>query len=114
MEKFMLLFRGSEAYQKDQSPEVLDVLKANMIDWVTDLSEKGFHAGSEPLQPSGKQVSGVNRIVTDGPYGKEKEVVGGCTIVLANDIEEAVAIANTCPILNTNATIEVRAIQIIQ
>jgi hypothetical protein len=111
MEKFMLLFRGSDVYQPGQSPEALEALKQKMIHWVVELSTKGVHVASEPLEPTGKYVSGTKKAVTDAPFGAAKEIIGGCTIVQANNINEAVEIAKGCPILASNATIEVRPIQ---
>jgi hypothetical protein len=111
MEKFILLFRGSDVYQPGQPPEALEALKQKLIHWLTKLSEKGVHVASEPLQPTGKQVSGIKKRVTDGPFGVAKEIIGGCTIVQAKDINDAVEIAKSCPILESNANIEVRPIQ---
>ena len=111
MEKFMLLFRGSDVYQPGQSPEALQALKQKLIHWIGDLSKKGVHVASEPLQPTGKQVNGTKKTVTDSPFGEAKEIIGGCTIVQAKDIKEAVEIAKGCPILESNANIEVRPIQ---
>ena len=111
MEKFILLFRGSDVYQPGQSPDAFEALKQKMIHWLTDLSERGVHVASEPLQPTGKQVSGIKKTVMDGPFGVAKEIIGGCTIVQAKDINEAVDIAKGCPILDSNANIEVRPIQ---
>jgi len=111
MEKFILLFRGSDVYQPGQPPEALEKLKQKMIDWVSDLSKEGVHIASEPLQPIGKQVSGIKKTVTDSPFGDTKEMIGGCTIVQAKDLNEAVEIAKGCPILGSNANIEVRPIQ---
>jgi len=106
----MLLFRGSEVYQTDKAPEALDELKTNMINWVTDLSARGLHVASEPFLRTGRSV-GPGGTVTDGLYGLPEDIIGGCTIVLADDIDGAVSIATACPILDTNAMIEVRAIQ---
>ena len=110
----MLLFRGSDVYQPAQPSEVLEALKEKMIHWVIDISNKGVHICSEPLQPTGKQVGGREKILTHTPFGEASEVVGGCTIVQAKDINEAVEIAKGCPILETNATIEIRPIQKIE
>ena len=111
MEKFMILFRGSGVYQPGQSPEALQTLKQKMIRWVTDLSKNGVHVASEPLERAGKQVSGTKKTITDGPFGEAKEIIGGCTIVHAKDIYEAIEIAKGCPILESNANVEVRPIQ---
>src|SRR5258706_3559313 len=111
MEEFMLLFRGSDVYQPGQSAEALQTLKQEIIHWLTDLSIKGTHVASEPLETTGKRVYGAKKTVTDGPFGETKEIVGGCTIVQAKDIDEAIEIAKGCPILESNASIEVRPIQ---
>lgn len=37
----MLLFRGSDVYLPNQSPEALQALKEKMIDWVIGLSQRG-------------------------------------------------------------------------
>jgi hypothetical protein len=111
MEKFILLFRGSDVYESNQSPEALQMLTVKMIDWVRDLAKNGRHVSSEKWQRAGKKVSGAIRIVNDNPFGEPQEIIGGCTIVLAKDLDEAVEIAKACPILETNANIEIRAIQ---
>lgn len=106
----MLVFRGSEVYEPDQSPEDLQVLTQKMMNWLGDLSEKGSHVSSERLQRTGTQVSGREKKLIDGPYGVAAAVIGGCTIVQARDLEDAVEIAKKCPILETNANIEIRQI----
>ena len=111
MEKFMLLFRGSDAYQPGESPETLQSLKQKMLQWVVELSFQGVHVASEPLEPTGRQVGGTKNAMTDGPFGQGREVIGGCTIVKARDLDAAVEIAKACPILTSNASIEVRPIQ---
>jgi len=114
MEKFMFLFRGSDVYQPGQTPEALQALKQRLIHWVVDLSEAGLHVTSDPLEPTGAQVSGTKKTVTDAPYGEGREIIGGCTIVLAKDIDEAIEMAKGCPILESNANIEIRPLQKIE
>jgi hypothetical protein len=110
MEKFMLLFRGSDVYQPDQSPEALQILTQRMMNWLGELSEKGMHVTSERLKRTGMQVTGAQKVLTDNPFGDAREVIGGCTIVQAMNINEAIEIAKRCPILETDANIEVRPI----
>ncbi|MGC4102461.1 YciI family protein [Ferruginibacter sp.] len=110
MEKFIFLFRGSEVYEPSQPPEALQALTVKMLDWVADLIKKGKHVSSEKLKRAGKKVNGAMKIVNDNPF-EAQEIIGGCTIVLAKDFDEAVEIAKACPILHTNATIEIRQIQ---
>jgi len=111
MEKFILLFRGSNVYEPNQSPEALQDLTVKMMDWVGDLVRNSKHVSSEKWQRAGKKVSGAMKIVHENPFGETQEIIGGCTIVLAKDFDEAVDIAKACPVLETNATIEIRPIQ---
>lgn len=110
----MLLFRGSDVYQPGQSVEALETLKQKMILWVVDLSNKGIHIASEPFQSTGKQIIGSKKKVADTPFGDTREIIGGCTIVQAKDIHDAVEIAKSCPILESNANVEIRPIQKIE
>jgi len=111
MEKFMYLFRGGDAHKPGASPEALQALVEEMMVWMGDLSKKGLIAGGEPLKRDGMQVSGKQKIVSDGPFVEAKEIVGGFVIVNAKDIQEAVELAKTCPIVEGNGKIEVRPIQ---
>jgi len=111
MGKFILLFRGSDVYQPNQSPEALQTLTIKMISWLDELVKNDKHISSERLHRSGKQVNGMKKVVTDSPFGEARDIIGGCTIVQAKDIDEAVEIAKACPILESNAIIEVRSIQ---
>lgn len=107
----MLLFRGSDVYQPGYPPQALEAFKQKMFDWVLDLSKKGAHVASEPLEPGGKHVIGAKKTVIDSPFGEAGEIIGGCTIVQTNDINEAIELAKGCPLLESNAIIEVRPIQ---
>jgi len=109
MEKFMFLFSGSKVYQPGQSPEAFQALKEKMIHWMGELAKKGLFVSSEPLQRTGKHVTSAKKVVTD--IIEAKEIIGGFTIVQAKDINEAVEIAKGCPILESDADIEIRPIQ---
>jgi hypothetical protein len=110
MEKFIYLFRGGMS-NHDESPEVMQAHMQKWMHWMKSLGEKGILAGGEPLQPTGKQVNGTKKTVTDGPFVEAKEMVGGYLIVNAKDINEAVEISKGCPIFEENGKLEVRPIQ---
>jgi hypothetical protein len=100
MEKFMYLFRGGMAGE-----QAANVPADHMQKWMNWM-ETG-----EPLQPTGKQVNGSKKVVTDGPFIEAKELVGGYLIVNAKDINEAVEISKGCPIFEVDGKLEVRPIQ---
>jgi hypothetical protein len=112
MEKFMFLFRGGDTHVHNakDSKEVKEYIQS-WITWQQGLGQKGILAGGEPLQTTGKQVNGKNKVVADGPFMEAKEMVGGYLIIIAKDIDEAVEIAKGCPIFKEHGKVEVRPIQ---
>jgi len=108
----MFLFRGGDNHAHNAADS--EVAKKNMqawMSWMGGLHQKGILAGGEPLQPTGMQISGKNKVVTDGPFVEAKESVGGFLIVNAKDIHEAVEISKGCPIFEENGKLEVRPVQ---
>ena len=112
MEKFIFLFRGGQNHADNvhESQAAADNMQA-WRSWMEDLAKQGVFVGAEPLQRSGKQVNGKNKVVTDGPFIEGKEMVGGYVIVTAKDIDEAVEIAKGCPIFKEDGKVEVRPLQ---
>jgi hypothetical protein len=112
MEKFMYLFRGgvNHAHNAQDSEAAAKNMQAWM-NWMQSLQQKGILLGGEPLQPTGKQVNGKKKVVTDGPFVEAKETVGGYLIVNAKDINEAVEISKGCPIFDEDGKLEVRPVQ---
>ncbi len=76
------------------------------------LTEQGSLLGAQPLEQSGKQVTGTGKVVTDGPFMEGKEIVGGYLMCKAADYTEAVEISKGCPILEfEDGRVEVREIK---
>ena len=115
MEKFMLLFwnqaTSEESFMK-QSPEEMQAEMAKWNAWIGGLVAQGKFVGSEALLPHGKTVSGKAQIVTDGPFSEAKEVVGGYALVTAANLDEAVALANGCPMFESDGRVEVRPVMV--
>ena len=109
MEKFMFLFRGGNF--RSLSPELMQQHMQKWINWMETLRSKNILVGSEPLHPTGAVVSGKNKIVTDGPFIEENEMIGGYTIILAHDIDHALAISHDCPIFEMDGKLEVRPLR---
>jgi hypothetical protein len=109
MEKFIYLFRGGMA--SEEASNVPGDHMQKWVNWMRSLGEQGILVASDPLQPTGKQVTGTKKMVTDGPFIESKEIVGGYLIVKAKDINEAVEISKDCPIFELDGKLEVRPIQ---
>ena len=58
--------------------------------WMQELATRGhIKERGQPLEPTGKVVDGKEKSITDGPYAEAKDLVGGYTIILAKDLDEA-------------------------
>jgi len=110
MAEYLLLFRGGDAETARQSPEKWQAHMQKWTQWMGDLKAQGKLIGAQPLVTTGKVISGTKKVVTDGPYMEGKEMVGGYLACKADSYEEAVAIANNCPILEHDGIVEVREI----
>lgn len=111
MAEYLLLFRGGDAEEAQQSPEKWQAHMEKWMQWMGGLKEEGKLIGAQPLVTTGKVVSGTQKVVTDGPYMEGKEIVGGYLACKADSYDEAVAIANNCPILEHDGIVEVREIK---
>ena len=78
--------------------------------WFKGLTAQGKAIAGNPLEPTGKIVSGKNGHVVDGPFAESKEAIGGYFLLTVADLDEAVAIAQDCPGLPFGAKIEVRPV----
>ena len=107
---FMYLLRGGIP-EADLSPEEMQAMIREYMAFVQKLRDGGHFIGGEPLEETGKVLSGERgRHVTDGPFTETKEAVGGYFLVRARDIEEAVELSRDCPIFAHGGELEVRPI----
>lgn len=110
-ETFMLLLRGGVS-NKDLSPQQIQEQIQKYLDWIEGLRNSGRFIAGEPLEETGKVLSGKKgQTVTDGPFAESKEAVGGYFMIRAKDLDEAVGVSQSCPIFDNGGTVEVRAIQ---
>jgi hypothetical protein len=109
MEKFLLLIREDLLVRQEMMKEGLQV----MTKWVESLAQSGNYVDSEPLLNIGRQVA-KTYVLSDGPFVEAKEAISGYFRIKAENIEQATAIAQTCPlVIRGLAQIEVRQIMII-
>jgi len=106
----MFLIRGGN--YPSLRPEVMEENRQKWFDWIGALNAKGSFVAGEPLLPTGRQVAGKKRSITDGPYLESKELVGGYMVILANDLEEAVEISKDCPVFEVDGKIEIRPVHV--
>ncbi len=110
MKEYILLFRGGFDRIKDQSPEEFTANMEQWQKWLSDLGNAGKVVAARPLIPTGKHVVGKEEPVVDGPFAEGKEILGGYLICKAETYDEAVTIANGCPVLDIGGIVEIREV----
>ena len=108
--KYMLLVYLNEQAMTDQERAHCYVESAQLTQ---DLHANGQYVSASPLHPvataTSVQVREGKRLVTDGPFAETREQLGGYYVVDANDLDEAIAIAEKVPPVKFG-TIEIRPI----
>jgi hypothetical protein len=108
--EYLLLFRGSD-WDRSLSPAELQTTMASFLAWFERLNANGTLKVGQPLMDEARIVSGKNgRTVADGPFAESKEAVGGYFLIQAGSLDDAVAIAQQCPMLEHGTVVEVRPI----
>jgi hypothetical protein len=87
--------------------------RQNAIDqfyvWLNRLVDEGKMKRGQRLAYEGKTI-GRQSMITDGPFGESKEVIGGYWFILANNLDEAAQVAKGNPCLNYGLFVEIRPI----
>lgn len=108
--QYVLLFRGTD-WSKTLSPEEMQKVAGQWMDWFKGLMAEGKVLAGNPLDRTGKVVSGkAGRTISDGPFAESKEAIGGYFLLQVDTMDEAVAIAQNCPGLPYGARVEVRPV----
>ena len=97
MQKFMCLVWFDDTSFAGMTEDEGRALTDATIEEDRQLREEGRLLVAQPLQGPETSVNVTTRTGrmtrTDGPYGESKEWLGGFTLILAEDIEDAVRIA---------------------
>ena len=106
--KYMLMFISDDSGWDPSSPEI-QAAYARIGEWFEEHTKSGKITGGEELKPTStattvRQHNG-KITVTDGPFSESKEAIGGYALVDVKDLDEAIAMAKTWPVLST---IEIR------
>jgi hypothetical protein len=113
MADFLFLYRNTEADARKYmgTPEAAQASMKLWMAWMADLEAKGhLKSRGEPLERTGRTVTGPNNQVTDGPYAEAKDIVSGFSLIVAKDEAEAVELAKGCPVLRGAGSVEVRPV----
>lgn len=112
MKEFMMIFRMAPMGDFKPTPEQMQQSIKQWQDWIGGIAAQDKFISTNQLGFTGKTINGSG-IVTDGPYAEIKEIVGGYIIVKSTNIDDAVKLAQGCPILFIGGNVEVRDIMTI-
>jgi len=108
--KYMLLVYMDEQAMTDDERQHCYIESAQLT---RDLHANGQYVSASPLHPvataTSLRVREGKRLVTDGPFAETREQLGGFYIIEANDLDEAIAIAEKIPPAKYG-TIEIRPV----
>ena len=107
MTEFMMIFRNEYNPSFTPTDEQMEASIKQWQDWIGGIAAQGKFAGTNRLGYEGKTLK-PNNVIADGPYAEVKEIVGGYVLVIANNLEDALKLAEGCPILNIGGHVEVR------
>lgn len=108
--EYLLLFRGGYS-DRSLSPAEMQTSLAGFVAWFEKLLDEGTVKAGQPLMDDARIVSGKGgRNVADEPFAESKEAIGGYFLVHAASFDDAVAIAQQCPLLDHGTVVEVRPI----
>ena len=105
--EYLVLCRGQ--WDKTASREQIAKVIDQFYTWLDGLVDKGKMKHGQRLTSEGKTV-GRRNVITDGPFGESKEVIGGFWFVVANGLDEAAEIAAGNPCLDDGLFLEIRPI----
>lgn len=108
--KYMLLVYLDETALSESEREQCYVKSAQLAQ---DLSTGGKYISAGPLHPTttatSVRVRNGKRLITDGPFAETREQLGGYYLIDAEDLDEAMSIAERIPVADVG-TIEIRPV----
>ncbi len=95
MKQYLILLKGNKGL--DYAPEALQKRLEEYREWVSSIAE--HYVTDNRLEHSGAYIDKKGSIKMDGPFLEAKEIIAGFIIITAENIEQAIAISNTSPLL---------------
>ena len=112
--KYVIMFTTTPGLEAEVSPEHVEQVYGRTYEW--------FGTHREVMTESGAQLQPVNTATTvsygsegpvlaDGPFSEAREVIGGFQVIDVPDLDAAIAIVKTWPLLELpGVSVEVRPI----
>jgi hypothetical protein len=102
----ILIYAHDSAHAPDATPDDLETCDQHS----DELAESGSMIMAYALTPRDMATSVRADAITDGPFLDSKEVVAGFYVIEAPDLDAALAIARTNPVVRDGGGVEVRPV----
>jgi hypothetical protein len=102
----ILIYTHDSAHAPDATPDDLEPCDRHS----DGLAESGAMIMAYALTPRDMATSVRAGAITDGPFLDSKEVVAGFYVIEAPDLDAALAIARTNPVVRDGGGVEVRPV----
>ncbi|HEY1641444.1 MAG TPA: YciI family protein [Streptosporangiaceae bacterium] len=102
----VLIYAGDSAHAPDATPDDL----RECDDHASELAAGGSMVAAYALTPRDMATSVRGDTITDGPFIDSKEIVAGFYILEAPDLDAALAIARTSPVVHDGGGVEIRPV----
>ncbi|HVL62211.1 MAG TPA: YciI family protein [Microbacterium sp.] len=100
--KYVIMFTSTPELDAAVSPEHAEQVYRRVYEWFGTHADRITDSGAE-LQPVTTATtvahSGGAPVVTDGPFSEAKEVIGGFSVIDVDDLDAAIAMVKTWPML---------------
>ncbi|GAB2576919.1 YciI family protein [Spirosoma areae] len=106
MSEFILLFRQPSLER--MSPTELEAIAKQWQEWVGGIAAQGKLASTGTRLATEGKVLRADGLITDGPFVEVKERLGSFLVVNADSLDEATALAQGCPVLAVQGSVEIR------
>jgi hypothetical protein len=114
MRDFMFLYRipTPTANQPAESPQQMQERMQRWTAWFKDLESRGVLKNiGAALESTGALVKDKKPAITDGPFAEAKDIIGGYSVVSAENLAHANELAIDCPVFKMGGFVEVRPIR---
>lgn len=111
MKKFILIFREPDGRAEGHTPGFDALHRQHWNEWFTKWGNSGKLAGGNSLTLEGRLITGDGSNVQYQLHKVGTEIVGGFLLLNADSLDEAAAIAASCPIYEADGYTEVRELQ---
>ncbi|MFS0912386.1 YciI family protein [Microbacterium sp. 179-I 3D2 NHS] len=110
--KYVIMFTSTPEHDAEVAPELAQDVYARVYRWFQD-NDAAITDGGAELQPvetaTTLRHAEQGPVVVDGPFTEAREAVGGFSIIDVPDLDAAIALVRTWPMLELPGTsVEIR------